>query len=63
MNHYYDRSNLQRIPELMRLAPQAAASFFVLRKGRLSFYRCHTFKDERTHCCGRCSRDGLSLLH
>lgn len=27
MNHYYDRSNLQRIPELMTLAPQAAASF------------------------------------
>lgn len=27
MNHYYDRSNLKRIPELMKLAPQTAASF------------------------------------
>ncbi|WP_261303639.1 carboxymuconolactone decarboxylase family protein [Paenibacillus andongensis] len=27
MNHYYDRSNLERIPELIKLAPQAAASF------------------------------------
>ena len=27
MNHYYDRSNLNRIPELMKLAPQASASF------------------------------------
>lgn len=27
MNHYYDRSNLNRIPELMKLSPQAAAAF------------------------------------
>jgi AhpD family alkylhydroperoxidase len=27
MSHYYDRSNLQKLPELISLAPQAAASF------------------------------------
>lgn len=27
MNHYYDSSNLSKIPELMKLAPQASASF------------------------------------
>lgn len=32
MNHYYDRSNLARIPELIKLAPQAAASFLSFEK-------------------------------
>ncbi len=32
MNHYYDRSNLKRIPELIQLAPQTAASFFDFEK-------------------------------
>ncbi|WP_269845607.1 hypothetical protein [Paenibacillus selenitireducens] len=27
MTHYYDCSNLQRIPDLVKLAPQTAASF------------------------------------
>ncbi|MDQ8735017.1 carboxymuconolactone decarboxylase family protein [Paenibacillus sp. LHD-38] len=32
MNHYYDRSNLNRIPELMKLSPQAAAAFLTFEK-------------------------------
>lgn len=32
MNHYYDRSNLNKIPELVKLAPQASASFFSFEK-------------------------------
>ncbi|MCU6791599.1 hypothetical protein OB236_05595 [Paenibacillus sp. WQ 127069] len=32
MKPYYDRSNLERIPELMQLAPQAAASFLTFEK-------------------------------
>lgn len=32
MNHYYDRSNLNRIPELMNLSPQAAAAFLAFEK-------------------------------
>ncbi|MBD0384013.1 carboxymuconolactone decarboxylase family protein [Paenibacillus sedimenti] len=32
MNSYYDSSNLNRIPELMKLAPQAAASFLNFEK-------------------------------
>lgn len=32
MNHYYDRSNLTRIPELMKLSPKAAASFLSFEK-------------------------------
>ncbi|MEW9701145.1 carboxymuconolactone decarboxylase family protein [Paenibacillus sp. SI8] len=32
MNPYYDPSNLKRIPELMKLAPQAATSFLAFEK-------------------------------
>ncbi|MFD0694420.1 carboxymuconolactone decarboxylase family protein [Paenibacillus sp. GCM10027628] len=32
MNPYYDSSNLNRIPDLMKLAPQAAASFLSFEK-------------------------------
>lgn len=32
MNHYYDRSNLERIPDLMKLSPKAAASFLSFEK-------------------------------
>lgn len=32
MNHYYDRSNLNRIPELMKLSPKAAAAFLTFEK-------------------------------
>lgn len=32
MNPYYVPSNLKRIPELVRLAPQAADSFFAFEK-------------------------------
>lgn len=29
---FYDKSNLARIPELMKLAPEAAASYFALER-------------------------------
>ncbi|TBL73948.1 carboxymuconolactone decarboxylase family protein [Paenibacillus thalictri] len=32
MTHYYDRSNLTRIPDLMKLAPQAASSFLAFEQ-------------------------------
>ncbi|WP_256710921.1 carboxymuconolactone decarboxylase family protein [Paenibacillus sp. FSL A5-0031] len=32
MTHYYDRSNLSRIPELIKLVPQAAGSFLAFEK-------------------------------
>lgn len=32
MTHYYDSSNLKKIPELMKLAPQASASFLSFEK-------------------------------
>ncbi|GGH36304.1 carboxymuconolactone decarboxylase family protein [Paenibacillus segetis] len=32
MTHYYDRTNLQRIPDLMKLAPQAANSFLAFEQ-------------------------------
>lgn len=32
MTHYYDPSNLKKIPELMQLAPQASASFLQFEK-------------------------------
>lgn len=32
MTHYYDRSNLNRIPELIKLVPQAAGSFLAFEK-------------------------------
>lgn len=32
MTHYYDSSNLKKIPELMNLAPQASASFLSFEK-------------------------------
>jgi AhpD family alkylhydroperoxidase len=31
-NHYYDKTDLERIPELVKLAPQASASFFAFEK-------------------------------
>jgi len=31
-DHYYSRSNLDRIPELIQLAPQAAASFLAFER-------------------------------
>jgi AhpD family alkylhydroperoxidase len=32
MTHYYDSSNLKKIPELMQLAPEASASFLAFEK-------------------------------
>ncbi|MBB3113201.1 AhpD family alkylhydroperoxidase [Paenibacillus phyllosphaerae] len=32
MDHYYDRANLRRIPELIALAPQAASSFLAFER-------------------------------
>lgn len=32
MTHYYDSSNLKKIPDLMKLAPQASSSFLSFEK-------------------------------
>ncbi len=45
MTAYYDRSNLERIPELMRLAPQAAASYLQFEK---DVYRTSQALPEKT---------------